>query len=592
MKNKLLFLFLFTLGLNVEGQLIPDIRLSESHDPDTILTEGEGCWDNATNTYHDNAFYRFYNLQRYVDDGILGSGSFLLTKLEFAQAAAADNTVLSYFVGTIDHDDLFDIIVDENNNDISVYTNYVDLNSLTILGSGNYTCQSSENQSLITIPITPLLVDTNKIVFYSIQVASGNLDTQFFSLGKNLAGESGPGYFYSEGADCELDMGVHSQNFMRFLPPSNRHFIMNIYGVSNSAAIGPPSNDTCENAQTLTVGTSFEDNPMDFTTLNATQDGGGCNTGNAIPVSNEIWLKCTVPANGHFVIETGPDTATGDTSFVSGMDAWSGSCGSLTYLNCGSQNFSTHNFSSIVINGTPGDIVYVRVFGNFVVPFSVSAYNPPEPNNLTCETAQPISIGATFEDEDIESSFLWSGGQELWYRFVAPVDGNITIETGPDLKGNVSANTSIAVWSGMCEGFNLSPVASDLNGAGNFNFSKLDLTGLIAGNTYFLTISDWFGALRSPFSVSAYNATLHIDEVNFDSFSYYPNPASHTLTLNSLQEIDQIIVYNLLGQEILNLKPKNNSSIKEVDISSLKDGIYVFKLSINNQYNMIRIIKR
>lgn len=591
MKKKLLFLLLFTLSLNVKGQLIPDIRLSESTDPDTILTEGEGCWDNATNTYHDNSFYRFYNLPRYVDDGILGSGSFLLTKLEFAQAAAADNTLLSYFVGTIDHDDLFEIVGDGNGNDLSVYRNYVDLSSLTILGSGNYTCQSSENQSLITVPITPLLVDTNKIVFYSIQVTSGNLNTQFFSLGKNLSGEKSPSYFYSEGEDCELDMGIHSQNFMRFIPSNSRHFIMNICGISNPSAIGPPSNDTCENAQTLTVGMSFEDNPVDFTTLNATQDGGGCNTGNVIPVSNEIWLKCEVPANGHFVVETGPDVATGDTSFISGMDAWSGSCGSLKYLNCGSQSFSTHDFSSIVVNGTPGEIVYVRVFGNFVVPFSVSAYNPPEPTNLTCETAHPISIGATFEDQDMQSSFLWSGGQELWYTFVAPTDGNITIETGPDLKGNVSANTSIAVWSGTCEGFNLTPVASDLNGAGNFNFSKLDLTGLVPGSTYFLTISDWFGAFRSPFSVSAFNATLDINDAIFDNFSYYPNPVSQTLTFKSLRDISQITVYSLLGQEILNIQPESNTSIKKVDVSSLEDGIYLFKVFINNQFSVIRVIK-
>nr|WP_321235764.1 T9SS type A sorting domain-containing protein [uncultured Psychroserpens sp.] len=584
-KRPLFFLLvLATLGITkVQAQPnIPFVILSESNNP-TAIEDGIACINNASNIYNDNAFYRFYDLEDYINDGTIESNSFLLTNLEFAQSSAADNTMLTYFVGTIPRSDYYLM-------GSADYNTRINLNSLTILKSGNYFCKSSDNGALINIPIDPLIVDTDQVIYYSIQVASGDLDTHYFFMGGNLYGQHAYAYFNSI-ATCDTDvLSDFNVNEIKSIETPTR-IIMNIIGISNPTAVGPPPNDTCENAQTLTVGTSFEDNRLDFTTLNATQDGGGCNTGNAMPVSNEVWMQNVIPAEGHLVVETAPDVATGNTSFVSGMDAWSGSCGNLTYLNCGSQSFSTHDFSSIVINGTPGDTVYIRVFGNFVVPFSVSAYNPPEPSNVNCENAQALTVGATFEDEAVESSFLWSQGDELWYTFVAPSDGNITIETGPDSRGNFTANTSIAVWSGMCEGFNLMPIANDLNGADTYNFSKLDLTGLIPGDTYFITIADWFQALRSPFSVSVYNTTLNTEDSVFDGFNYFPNPVNHSLTLNSVKHINQIIMYSILGQEVLNLEYKNEVKIEKIDMSRIPKGVYMLKVLIENQTKTIKIIK-
>ncbi|WP_299113667.1 T9SS type A sorting domain-containing protein [uncultured Winogradskyella sp.] len=580
MKNKILFLLFAVLTIYTANTQIPFVRLSESNNPNAI-DDGLACATSATNTYNENAFYRFYDLQRYVDNGTINSGTFMLTNLEFAQSSAADDTMLTYFVGTIARSDYYAL-------PDSPY-NLIGLDVLSIIRSGNHMCKSSDNGSLINIPIDPLTLDTDQIIYYSIQAASGDLDTHFFVLGGNDFGENSSAYFNTSAADCDVvDLNSIIPSAIESIGGSFFYAIMNVYGISNPSEISQP-NDTCDTAQELTVGASFDDNPVDLNTLNATQEGGGCNTGFELPVSNEIWTKVMIPAEGHLVVETGPDVVTGDTHFISGMDAWSGACGSLTYLSCGDSVFSTHNFSSIVINGTPGETVYVRIFGNFIVPFSVSAYNPPEPINITCDNGLTLTVGSVFDDEAIDETFLWTEGEPLWHTFVAPPDGNITIETGPDSNGNVSANTSIAVWSGMCGSIAL--VASDSNGADTFNFSKLELTGLEPGDTYFLTIADLFGAYRSPFSVSAYNTTLSTDDNTFDNFSYHPNPVNHTLTFNSLQNIDEITVSNLLGQVVLKLESKNSAPIEKVNLSSLEIGIYLFKVSIGNQFKSIRIIK-
>ena len=159
---------LATFGLTkVEAQPnIPLIRLSESSDPD-LIQDGRACAELATNTYHDNAFYRFYDLQNYVDDSEIDSGEFMVTNLEFAQASATDDLMLTYFVGTIPRNVFYQIPPNELP-DISI-----DVDFLTILGSGNYICNSSDNGSLINIPIDPLTFNTDEVVYYSIQGSSG-----------------------------------------------------------------------------------------------------------------------------------------------------------------------------------------------------------------------------------------------------------------------------------------------------------------------------------------------------------------------------------------------------------------------------------
>ena len=60
-------------------------------------------------------------------------------------------------------------------------------------------------------------------------------------------------------------------------------------------------------------------------------------------------------------------------------------------------------------------------------------------------------------------------------------------------------------------------------------------------------------------------------------FSFYPNPANTTLTIN-LNFTGDIFITNLLGQAILEKHVSNSSNGKiELDISSLSSGFYLLK---------------
>lgn len=77
---------------------------------------------------------------------------------------------------------------------------------------------------------------------------------------------------------------------------------------------------------------------------------------------------------------------------------------------------------------------------------------------------------------------------------------------------------------------------------------------------------------------------------NVEKLKIYPNPATDKLNIvtNALQNEGTIDVFNLNGQKLLGLKL--NSSNTEVDTTSLIKGIYIVKVTNNNEQPVIRKI--
>jgi len=74
------------------------------------------------------------------------------------------------------------------------------------------------------------------------------------------------------------------------------------------------------------------------------------------------------------------------------------------------------------------------------------------------------------------------------------------------------------------------------------------------------------------------------------TFTYYPNPVTSTLTLSGVKTIEQVTVYNMLGQKVLSLSPNAVSS--ELDMSHLNAGAYFVKVLSNKAEKTIKVIKK
>lgn len=85
-------------------------------------------------------------------------------------------------------------------------------------------------------------------------------------------------------------------------------------------------------------------------------------------------------------------------------------------------------------------------------------------------------------------------------------------------------------------------------------------------------------------------ATVGIGENDLGSFSYYPNPTNGVLNLKSAENIENIKMYNVLGQMVINTNV--NATTSQVDISALNPGTYLMKVVVNGEIGTYRVLKQ
>ncbi|NJM80892.1 MAG: T9SS type A sorting domain-containing protein [Flavobacterium sp.] len=78
------------------------------------------------------------------------------------------------------------------------------------------------------------------------------------------------------------------------------------------------------------------------------------------------------------------------------------------------------------------------------------------------------------------------------------------------------------------------------------------------------------------------------DHENQNEIILYPNPAENILTIETVNSIDKITVFDILGNKIMPKRVSNSS----IDVSSLANGIYFLEISSNNRNIVKKIIKK
>ena len=240
-------------------------------------------------------------------------------------------------------------------------------------------------------------------------------------------------------------------------------------------------------------------------------------------------------------------------------------------------------------------------------PFEWLQVLPPANDDLC--NAQPIAldttgtsgdyttVGATSEaSEPVAACFNAGINGSVWFSFMAPASGEVEVST--DYTGGTLTDTEIAVYDAAgvtCS--DLSTLGAELgcdqdSGTDEDFNSVLALTGLTPGGTYYVQVDRWGTAADGTFGIQVFDqVTLGTSDVeNESAFTYYPNPVQNTLTLNAQNTIENITMYNMLGQEVLRANPNNVDS--ELDMSSLQNGTYFVKVTIANVTKTIRVIKQ
>ncbi len=375
-----------------------------------------------------------------------------------------------------------------------------------------------------------------------------------------------------------------------------------------SAWVGPvsfalvPANDDCATAVTLTV------NPD--TTCTATTVGNTLGATNSnVPVGtcsgtpdDDVWYSFVAGSAAH-TVSLSNVVSTGTASSTSlYTQIFSGSCGSLTSIKCGTTNTTT------VSGLTVGQTYYVRVYNSNGAGYN-NSFNiclntpPPPPANDNCSSAVDLIVGTTFAQNAIVGTTVSSTntpaltasclttptnvGGNVWYKVVVPASGKITLETDTN-TGTALTDTVISVFADCTS---TTSIACD-DDTGNGNFSKLSLTGQTPGATLYVSVWRYSTATDGQFQISAYDASaLSTSEVSGakNEIKAYPNPFADVLNISDISKVKSLSVVDLAGRVV---KTIDNPS-SALQLGDLKQGMYLVTLNMKDgSKQTIKAIKK
>lgn len=79
---------------------------------------------------------------------------------------------------------------------------------------------------------------------------------------------------------------------------------------------------------------------------------------------------------------------------------------------------------------------------------------------------------------------------------------------------------------------------------------------------------------------------------NFDSidFSYYPNPVKDILSITTASTVDNIKVYNMIGQLVKETAPRSDNP--KVNLSEFNSGVYLVSLEVEGRVETFKVMKQ
>ncbi len=271
----------------------------------------------------------------------------------------------------------------------------------------------------------------------------------------------------------------------------------------------PPANDDCAGAIALTVN---PDLACAVTTAGTTTSalpttGVPAPTCGASGVNDDVWFSFVATNTAHAIVLS---DVTGSVTDMA-MSLYSGSCGTLTHLQCSDPNTMT-------VGGlTVGQTYYVRVwtytstvgsYANFKI--CVGTPPPPPANDEPCNAITlnlPEDGSCNFQTFTTSSATGSPGvpapgcasyqGGDVWFKLTVPCTGSVII----DSKTGGMTDGGMAIYSGTCN--NLTLIECDDDDSPDGLMPKIYRTGLTPGSTLWIRFWEYGNDNPGTFGICA-----------------------------------------------------------------------------------------
>ena len=161
---------------------------------------------------------------------------------------------------------------------------------------------------------------------------------------------------------------------------------------------------------------------------------------------------------------------------------------------------------------------------------------------------------------------------------------------------NVDGNRVFFSWTENATGANYTLNLDTENPPALNTFNDFEnggaITGLQLNTTYYWSIDavNCFGTTEGPVWSFTTDASLSTNDVALETFSAYPNPTTGLLNIKSKTDVDNVTVYNLLGQSVASFN-KNQIIDSTVNLSELSEGLYLVKITSGDKTQTLRVTK-
>ncbi|MCX7552186.1 T9SS-dependent choice-of-anchor J family protein [Xanthomarina sp. F2636L] len=157
----------------------------------------------------------------------------------------------------------------------------------------------------------------------------------------------------------------------------------------------------------------------------------------------------------------------------------------------------------------------------------------------------------------------------------------LTIHDGPDASAPTINPTTGTIWCWDRD---------DATPGGTGDLQGMTITSTDGSGCLTFVFTSDSGVTREGWEATVGCSPLGLEDYGLTGFTYFPNPVNNTLSLRGVKDIQNVTIYNMLGQEVLRTAP--NSVNSDVDMSELQTGTYFVKVMIENTTKTIKVIKK
>ncbi|MCF6308162.1 MAG: T9SS type A sorting domain-containing protein, partial [Flavobacteriaceae bacterium] len=353
----------------------------------------------------------------------------------------------------------------------------------------------------------------------------------------------------------------------------------------------PPANDECTGAIDITCGDA-----LDGTTIDATLDDsvvGDC--GDATLTSAGVWYVFNDTSG--LASNVNVSTCGGITDYDTKISVFTGDCGAppLTCVDGNDDSPDCTDFQSEVDFVSDGNTTYyilVHGFGgatgDFTLTMTCDLIPPPNDdiaNSITvvdCPfTDSGVAMPAATTEGGNPVGCNIDGANGVWYNITPAGDGTITATID-----NPSGLSHVTFYTAADENAS----EADLTLVDHFDNQCLPGTtttiDVVTDQVYYVFVVNTGGITDISFDCDL----LAIADNVIEGFSFYPNPSSDVINIDSQDLIENVSIYNILGQKVIDQNIDATSS--QINVANLAQGTYIMKATVNGVTASYKVIKK